>query len=188
MLADWQIRDAVRNGDLGIEPFNENNLNPHSYDITLGSDFKVLSPNRYVGTYLDPLDESTYDALLVDRITGIYGKPTQFPPNVLIIGTTQEYFDFPDDIVAQLEGKSSLARLGIEPHQTGGYIDAGFKGEITLEISSLLEVGVALTPGMPMGQLVFHRAEPAEVPYDKKKGSKYVGQTGPTLSKYYKNR
>jgi len=186
-LADFEIEKYVQDGIIGITPFEPSLLNPHTYDITLGGHFIVYQPGD-PDVALDPLDESTYTKAFTSyEVNAEYGKAVTFPANAFIIGTTRERIRLPDNIFAHIEGKSSNARLAIKNHQTGGFIDAGFEGEITLEMDILLPVALKLTVGMPIGQLRFHVASAARVPYNKKPSSKYMYQCGATTSRYFKN-
>ncbi|MEK6800681.1 MAG: dCTP deaminase, partial [Nanoarchaeota archaeon] len=115
-------------------------------------------------------------------------EPIIIHPREFVLGETREYFEFPNDIVGRLEGKSSLGRIGIIIHSTAGYVDPGFKGTLTLEISNLANIPIALYPKMKIAQMSFHfLSTPADVPYGSPKlGSKYQGQRGPTESKLFR--
>ena len=178
ILVDWQIRQAIETGLIEVSPYVEGNIQPNSLDVTLGYEFVH---------YTECLD-------VIDPYKPIKGEQRRkgiewvdMPSHRFLLGSTVETITLPDNIVATIEGKSSLARLGITIHQTGGFIDAGFSGQITLEISNVNCRPVRLYSGMPIGQIVFYETEHAEVPYNKKEGAKYCGQTGPTMSKYYEN-
>lgn len=116
------------------------------------------------------------------------GKPLIIHPREFLLGTTVEKVKLPDDIVAQLMGRSSIGRLGIIVHATAGFIDPGFEGQITLEMTNVANIPIALYPGMRIGQISFTRmSTPAKNPYSPKKGSKYSGQRGPTVSRIWKD-
>ena len=179
ILVDWQIKQAIESGIIGVEPYEAKLVQPNSLDVRLGNGF-VGFP--ITGKDIDPRYEETYSDCEIVEYDWVRVHPHEF-----LLGTTLETITLPDNIVATIEGKSSLARLGITIHQTGGFIDAGFSGQITLEISNVNCRPVRLYSGMTIGQVVFYETENAEVPYNKKKDAKYCGQAGPTLSKYYEN-
>lgn len=177
ILVDWEIKDAVNHNFISIEPFKEELIQPNSYDIRLGNSFVEYMPSPYV-----------IDVARSETITGdvkSYRSPfIDIAPHQFILAETFETVTLPDDIVASIEGKSSIARLGITLHQTGGWIDAGFKGTITLEMYNSNCRPVRLYAGMTIGQLVFYHTKKCEIPYNIKKDAKYQNQIGATLSKY----
>jgi len=180
-LVDFQIAKAVQSGDVTITPYDSSLINPNSIDIRLGYHFiKCVATNSVKDPKIDK--QHGIATVLEHESDYIIIEPGDF-----ILATTLETIHLTDCIRAQLEGKSSLARWGLVLHQTGGWIDAGFRGEITLELSLVYPDPIKLYPGMPIGQLAFIKTEPCRVPYDKRKGSKYVNQLGATTSQYYKN-
>lgn len=177
MLADWEIIRAQKEGKIDIDPFQLSNVNPHSYDLTLGDDFFFY----YTGFYIDPRKneergyKETYDKFWI--------YPGQF-----ILGTTVEWIRLSNGVAAMLDGKSSFARFGLAVHITGGYIDAGFSGNITLEIKNENEkCPILLRAGDLVAQLSFFAISKSEIPYNMKKTSKYNGQRGTTPSRYHLN-
>lgn len=185
ILVDHEIRQAVSDGTLIIRPFSHKRVNPNSYDITLGDDFVwYRKPGLGEPMYIDPFDRKTVDLCTVEEKT----KAIKIGQGEFVLAQTIETIGLPKNMAAVLMGKSSLARLGITIHQTGGFIDAGFTGTLTLEVGNINPRPVVLHTGMAIGQLVFHRLghEP-EVDYGAKTSSKYQGQEVPTLSKYYLN-
>jgi len=182
ILVDWQIADVISNGEISISPYLSERINPNSYDVCLGSSF-VRFPET--SEPLNPFDQNEVES---------YGIPFQteeaftLQPGECILGATVEYIRLSRGIVAAIEGKSSLARLFLEVHKTGGWIDAGFEGTITLEIQNNLPRPFTIIPGMPIAQVVFHRTYMCEHPYGERKSSKYQGQTGATQSRYHRNQ
>lgn len=181
ILVDWQIRDYIRRGAIGVDPFNDNYIQPNSLDVTLSDKFAL---------HRDYCEEFPIDPYVEDHGIGVTrsrSPTTTIATNDFILGSTQETISLPDNIVACIEGKSSLARLGLQIHQTGGWIDAGFSGQVTLELYNVSNRPIVLTAGMPIAQIVFFETEHCEVPYGMKKDAKYQGQTGPTPSRYHMN-
>jgi dCTP deaminase len=185
ILVDFEIMTLVEEGDLGIEPFHSRNLNPNSYDITLGDEF-IWYRKAGLGEplYIDPFDRKTVDLCTVEEKC----KAIKIGQGEFVLARTVEKITLPRRLAAVCMGKSSLSRLGINIHQTGGFIDAGFSGTLTLEIGNVNPRPVVLHAGMPVAQLVFHvlSVSPA-IPYGEKSTSKYQGQVSPTLSRYYQN-
>jgi len=181
ILVDWQIIDRIERGYIGIDPFNPDLVQPNSIDIRLGNHFVWYTPGSDV---IDPFTRDTVTSGTEEMTTeSIVLYPGQF-----VLAETMEVLSLPDNIVASIEGKSSIARLGIELHQTGGWIDAGFAGSITLEMCNVNQRPVRMHAGMPIGQLVFYTTERAACPYNSKKDAKYQNQRQATLSRYYENR
>jgi len=181
MLSNVEIREAIESGEIRIEPFREANVQPASYDLTLGDEFRhyYIASNQMV----DPLDSATHCS-----VSGLaFGYKKGFLPakRGLTLGCTAERITLGPSIAAQVGGKSSLARLGIEVHLTAGFIDAGFSGAITLEMVNNGPDDVLLTVGMDIAQLVFYRlGKPADPPYQ----GRYQGATGTQASKYHEGR
>lgn len=174
VLSDIDIIERVGSGDLGIEPYREDNVEPASVDLRLGEDFKRLEWNGYDAITLDS-DEEQFDIKCINGAVGL--KRDDF-----ILATTKERVEIPDDLVAHVLGRSSLGRLGISVHQTAGYIDPGFEGQITLELSNHGPAPVRLEPGQRICQIVFEElSSPALEPYGHE-DSQYQNQSGATPS------
>lgn len=189
ILSDRDIKKAIQKGRIHIEsPENDHMENVHtsSLDLRLGKFFKVYEHSRF--PVLDPLRMSNFEGLTkMVEITNS-AEPFIVHPGDFILGVTLEKVKLGGDIVARVEGRSSLGRLGIIIHSTAGFIDAGFEGNITLEITNINRMPVALYPGMRVCQLAFEpMSSPAEIPYNKKKGSKYQGQKFPEESRLNKD-
>jgi dCTP deaminase len=181
ILVDWQIRDRIVRGFISIEPYDPKLVQPNSLDIRLGSHFVWYKPGEGV---IDPYNQKTITSGVEEaRAESFVLQPGQF-----VLAETLECIGLPDNIVATIEGKSSIARLGVTLHQTGGWIDAGFRGTITLEMCNVNSRPVKVHAGMPIGQLVFYSTERAEFPYFKKADAKYLDQRQATLSRYHRNR
>jgi len=177
---DKQIRNLVICKKIRIEPYDENSINPNSYDLHLGNHFQISKQNGGI----NPYDQRTVEKAFYEKTCSeLWIQPGEF-----ILGRTEEKISLPADIVGSVEGKSSLARLGLSIHQTGGWIDAGFSGSITLELYNCSPNQILLNAGMPIAQIVFFSTVPAELPYGKRKNSKYQNQIGATLSRYPQNR
>lgn len=184
ILSDRDIKAAVSSGRVKIES-TQGELFPHihasSMDLRLGNVFKVYEHSKYA--LLDPKNPKTF-AQNMRIITIPDGEPFIVQPGEFILGVTMEKISVPDDLVVRVEGRSSLGRLGIIVHSTAGFVDPGFIGTITLEISNLNRLPVALYPGMRICQLAFEMmSSPAETPYSAKPGSKYQNQILPEESR-----
>lgn len=184
LLSDRDIRAEIESGRLGIEPFQPDLVQPSSVDVRLDGMFRVFNNTRY--THIDPAQRQDELTSLVEPAPG---EPFVLHPGEFVLGSTLELCSFPDDLAGRLEGKSSLGRLGLLTHSTAGFIDPGFSGHITLELSNVANLPITLWPGMKIGQLCLIRlSSPAENPYGSAAvGSKYQGQRGPTPSKAYLN-
>jgi dCTP deaminase len=180
ILVDWQILDRIGRGQIRIDPFEPNLVQPNSLDIRLGNHFVWYLPGDRV---IDPYDRDSVCA----EVDECHTREFVLAPGAFALAETLERVTLPDNIVASIEGKSSIARLGVELHQTGGWIDAGFSGSITLEMCNVNCRPVKVYAGMPIGQLVFYTTERAERPYSTKADAKYQGQRQATLSKYHEN-
>ncbi|AGS35844.1 deoxycytidine triphosphate deaminase [Corynebacterium maris DSM 45190] len=184
LLSDRDIRSAVDSGRLGIEPYEPRLVQPSSIDVRLDKYFRVFNNSRY--THIDPKQP-------MDDLTTMVEVPEEEPfvlhPGEFVLASTLEMFTLPEDLAGRLEGKSSLGRLGLLTHSTAGFIDPGFTGCITLELSNVANLPITLWPDMKVGQLaIFQMSSAAEVPYGTGQlGSKYMNQRGPTPSKYYLN-
>lgn len=184
LLSDRDIRAEIQAGRLGIEPFDEKLVQPSSVDVRLDNFFRVFNNTRY--THIDPARRQDELTTLVQADEG---EPFVLHPGEFVLGSTLEECSLPDDLAGRLEGKSSLGRLGLLTHSTAGFIDPGFSGHITLELSNVANLPITLWPGMKIGQLCLLRlTSPAEHPYGSSAvGSKYQGQRGPTPSRSYLN-
>lgn len=180
ILVDWQIVDRIRRGFITVEPFDPGLVQPNSLDIRLGNHFVWYEAGEAV---IDPYVAET----IVEGTRETVADSIVLAPGQFMLAETLEVIGLPDNIVASIEGKSSIARLGVELHQTGGWIDAGFRGSITLEMCNVNARPVRMYAGMPIGQLVFYSTEKALSPYNLKKDAKYMDQRQATLSRYHKN-
>ncbi|WJY68915.1 dCTP deaminase [Corynebacterium auris] len=184
LLSDRDIRGALAAGRLGIEPYDAQLVQPSSVDVRMDRFFRVFNNSKY--THIDPKREMEDLTTLVEVPEG---EAFVLHPGEFVLGSTLEKFTLPNDLAGRLEGKSSLGRLGLLTHSTAGFIDPGFSGYITLELSNVANLPITLWPGMKVGQLaLFRMTSAAEVPYGSGSlGSKYQGQRGPTPSKAYLN-
>jgi dCTP deaminase len=181
ILVDWQILDRIERGHLTIDPYDRNLVQPNSLDIRLGNHFVWYKPGSEV---IDPYNK---DSVVAD-VEETHADFFILDPGRFVLAETLECIGLPDNIVATIEGKSSIARLGVTLHHTSGWIDAGFRGTITLEMCNVNTRPVKIYAGMPIGQLVFYTTERAENPYYKKGDAKYLDQRQATLSRYHANR
>ncbi|MFA9431491.1 dCTP deaminase [Egicoccus sp. AB-alg2] len=185
ILSDRSIRDALDAGRLIVDPLGEGAVQPSSVDVRLASQFRVFANHRYA-----MIDVRQEQPDLTDLVEVPAGEPFVLHPGEFVLGSTLERIGLPDDLVARIEGKSSLARLGLVIHSTAGFVDAGFDGDVTLELSNVATLPILLYPGMRIAQFAFFQLDrPAEHPYGSDApGSKYQGQRGPTASRYHLNR
>jgi len=181
VLSDGTIRRLVAEGRVRIDPFDEAMVQPASIDLRLGTSFRVFHNHR-IGA-IDLADPPKNLTELVDLQDG---ESFVIHPGEFVLGTTQEHVELPDDIVSRIEGKSSVGRLGLIVHATAGFVDPGFKGTLTLEMTNLTRVPIVLWPGKPIAQLSFMALDrPAERPYGHPDlGSHYHGQIEATESRY----
>lgn len=184
LLSDHDIRDAIDSGRLGIDPYDAALVQPSSIDVRMDKFFRVFNNSKY--THIDPKQEMPD---LTSEVEVPEGEAFVLHPGEFVLASTLEHFTLPADLAGRLEGKSSLGRLGLLTHSTAGFIDPGFSGHITLELSNVANLPITLWPGMKVGQLaIFNMSSPAEVPYGSGAlGSKYQGQRGPTPSRAYLN-
>ena len=184
LLSDGDLRAEIDAGHVGIDPFDEIMVQPSSIDMRLDRWFRVFENHRY--PYIDPAAEQPELTRLIEPSGD---EPFILHPGEFVLGSTYEVVTLPDDIAARLEGKSSLGRLGLLTHSTAGFIDPGFSGHITLELSNVANLPILLYPGMKIGQLaLFRLSSPAQHPYGSEKyGSRYQGQRGPTPSRSFAN-
>jgi dCTP deaminase len=184
VLSDRTIRAEIEAGRIVIDPFDAALIQPSSVDVRVDRRFRVFHNARY--PYIDvrqPMDDLTELVEVSD------GEPFILHPNEFVLGQTMEQVTLPDDLVARLEGKSSLGRLGLLIHSTAGFVDSGFSGHLTLELSNVANLPITIYHGMPIGQISFMRMDgPVESPYGSRRtGSKYQGQAEPTPSRFYLN-
>ncbi len=183
ILSDADILRRLGEGDLVVEPLDDPDLQvqPASVDLRLGREF--LEFRRTNIPYIHPNDEREIDEYVSERIVE-EGEEFILHPGDFVLGTTKERVEIPPDLIAHVEGRSSLGRLAIVVHSTAGLCDPGYRGQITLELSNLGTAPVALTPGMRVSQLTFTElSSPAERPYGSERGSKYQDQAGPQASR-----
>jgi dCTP deaminase len=184
ILSDRTIREELAAGRIVIDPLDEACIQPSSVDLRLDRLFRVFLNHTM------PVIDVRQDLTDLTRLVEIdEGDAFILHPGEFVLGSTYERVAVPDDLVARIEGKSSLGRLGLLIHSTAGFIDAGFSGHITLELSNVANLPITLYPGMKIGQVSFLRmTTPADVPYGSAQvGSKYQGQRGPTPSRYWEN-
>ena len=184
ILSDRSIREAVVDGRIVVDPYEPDNVQPSSIDLRLDRYFRVF---RNHTTRVIDVREDQED--LTELVEIGEGQCFILHPGEFVLGATAERLGLPDDLVARIEGKSSLGRLGLLIHSTAGFIDPGFHGHITLELSNVATLPITLYPGMRIGQVSFlTMTTPAESPYGSTgMGSKYQGQRGPTPSRYFEN-
>lgn len=179
VLSDISICQQYEQGALQIEPFDRERVEPSSLDVRLGPNFRVFD-TRSVAS----VDVRKDNAALTRSIHIPEGETFILHPHEFALGHTVEVVGLPDNIAARLEGKSSLGRLGLLIHSTAGFIDPGFRGDLTLELSNVLGLPLELEPGMLIGQISFHwMDQPVERRYD----GKYQGQSGPKASEFHKS-
>jgi len=184
LLSDRDIREQVESGRVRVEPFDTGMIQPSSVDVRLDRFFRVFENHKY--SVIDPSVEQG------ELTREVVVAPNEFfilHPGEFVLASTYEVISLPDDIAGRLEGKSSLGRLGLLTHSTAGFIDPGFSGHITLELSNVANLPVKLFPGMKIGQLCLIKlSSPAEHPYGSALyGSRYQGQRGPTPSRSWMN-
>jgi dCTP deaminase len=180
VLSDRTIKEALAAHRLTIDPLDEDAIQPASVDLRLDSSFRVLkTTSRPFVDVREPVDD------LTELVTIEADQPFVIQPGVFCLGSTLEVITLPSDIVARVDGKSSLGRLGLLVHATAGYIDPGWTGKLTLELSNQSQMPIALYFGMRIAQVSFYRlTTPVDRPYGSPGlGSKYQGQTGPTPSR-----
>ena len=182
LLSDRDIRKEIDSGRVVVEPYDAELVQPSSVDVRIDRYFRVFENHRY--PHIDPSVEQAELTRLVEPL----GDDAFIPhPGEFALASTYEVVTLPDDVAARLEGKSSLGRLGLLTHSTAGFIDAGFSGHVTLELSNVATLPIKLWPGMKIGQLCFFRlSSPAEAPYGSgAAGSRYQDQRGPTPSRSF---
>jgi dCTP deaminase len=179
VLADRDIAAAIGAGRIRIHPYDEADLQPSSVDLHLDRQFRVFRNNRYAF-----IDVRSPQPDLTELLSVTDEEPFVLHPGEFVLGQTLEWVELPDDLVARLEGKSSLGRLGLLIHSTAGYVDPGWKGNLTLELSNVANLPIALYFGMKIGQISFFAmSSPVDRPYGSAGlGSHYQGQSEPTAS------
>jgi dCTP deaminase len=195
ILSDHDIKGRLRSGYLAITPLGENAIQPTSEDLRRGDSFRVFNKLRW-DCRINPKYNNGLLPIIDPKIPEDYseamhpcGDHIVLEPGVFVLGTTVERVTIPNDLVGRLEGKSSLARLGLVIHSTAGFIDAGFSGQITLELSNVNVLPIKLYVGMKIGQIAFTKLSyPVDTPYGSEElGSKYQNQTGATASQSHRN-
>jgi dCTP deaminase len=184
VLSDTTIRAEIDAGRIVIDPYDESLVQPSSVDVRVDNRFRVFNNSRY--PYIDvrqPMEDLTEPVEIQGE------EPFILHPGEFVLGQTLERVTLPNDLVARLEGKSSLGRLGLLIHSTAGFVDSGFSGNLTLELSNVANLPITIYQGMPIGQMSFMRMDaPVERPYGSEEtGSKYQGQAEPTPSRFYLN-
>jgi len=182
LLSDRDIRAVIDSGRVRLEPYDEEMVQPSSIDVRLDKYFRLFDNHKY--PFIDPAEDQPELTRLIEVERG---EPFILHPGEFVLGSTFEVVTLPDDLAARLEGKSSLGRLGLLTHSTAGFVDPGFSGHVTLELSNVATLPIKLWPGMKVGQLCFFGlSSPTENPYGSAKhGSRYQGQRGPTASRSF---
>ncbi len=184
LLSDRDIKAEIDAKRVALDPYEPSMVQPSSVDVRIDRFFRVFENHKY--PHIDP----AADQPDLTRMVEPEGEePFILHPGEFVLGSTYEVVTLPDDVAARLEGKSSLGRLGLLTHSTAGFIDPGFSGHVTLELSNVATLPIKLWPGMKIGQLCFFRlSSPSEHPYGSEKyGSRYQGQRGPTPSRSFLN-
>lgn len=184
LLSDRDIKAELGAGRIALEPFDLAMVQPSSVDVRLDRFFRLFDNHKY--PFIDPAEDQPELTRLVEVDSD---QPFILHPGEFVLGSTFEQVSLPDDVAARLEGKSSLGRLGLLTHSTAGFIDPGFSGHVTLELSNVATLPIKLWPGMKIGQMCFFRlTSAAERPYGSSEySSRYQGQRGPTASRSYLN-
>lgn len=184
LLSDRDIKAEIDAGRVVLDPWDPEMVQPSSIDVRLDRYFRLFDNHKY--PYIDPAEDQPDLTRLVEVDQG---EPFVLHPGEFVLGSIYETVTLPDDVAARVEGKSSLGRLGLLTHATAGFVDPGFTGHVTLELSNVATLPIKLWPGMKIGQLCFFRlSSPVENPYGSSTyGSHYQGQRGPTASRSFKN-
>jgi dCTP deaminase len=184
LLSDRDIKAQVEAGRIGLTPYDPEMIQPSSIDVRLDRYFRLFDNHKY--PFIDPAEDQPDLTRLVEAQQG---HPFILHPGEFALASTYEQVSLPDDIAARLEGKSSLGRLGLLTHSTAGFVDPGFTGHVTLELSNVATLPIKLWPGMKIGQFCFFQlSSPAAAPYGSgANGSRYQGQRGPTASRSFQN-
>jgi dCTP deaminase len=186
ILSDRTLREQIAAGRIVIDPLDDTLVQPSSVDVRISNLFRVF--RNHTRGVID-VKEDTTDLTELIEIPADGSQPFMLHPGEFVLGSTLERIAVPDDLVARIEGKSSLGRLGLLIHSTAGFIDAGFDGHVTLELANVASLPITLYPGMKIGQVSFMQmTTAADKPYGQgATGSKYQGQRGPTPSRYFEN-
>jgi len=186
ILSDRTLRERLDAGEILIDPYDDSLVQPSSIDVRISNLFRVF--RNHTAGVIDVKQDMTSMTELVE-IDASGDEAFMLHPGEFVLGSTLERVRVPDDLVARIEGKSSLGRLGLLIHSTAGFIDAGFDGHITLELANVASLPITLYPAMKIGQISFMQmTTPADRPYGAgASGSKYQGQRGPTPSRYFEN-
>ncbi|MGO2110913.1 MAG: dCTP deaminase [Pseudoclavibacter sp.] len=184
LLSDGDIRAGIDAGDISLEPYDRAAVQPSSVDVRLDRYFRLFDNHRY--PFIDPREDQPELTRLVEVGAD---EPFVLHPGEFVLASTYEQVTLGTSFAARLEGKSSLGRLGLLTHSTAGFVDPGFTGHVTLELSNVATLPIKLWPGMKIGQLCFFRlSSPSEEPYGSAKHqSRYLGQRGPTASRSWMN-
>lgn len=184
LLSDRDIKTELGSGRISLQPYDPSMLQPSSIDVRLDRFFRLFDNHKY--PYIDPAEDQPDLTRLIEAKPD---EPFILHPGEFVLGSTYELVTLPDDVAARLEGKSSLGRLGLLTHSTAGFIDPGFSGHVTLELSNVATLPIKLWPGMKIGQMCFFRlSSAAEMPYGSSSySSRYQGQRGPTASRSHLN-
>ena len=184
LISDRDIRTEIDHQRIVLDPYNEAMVQPSSVDVRIDRYFRLFDNHKYA--HIDPAEDQPELTRLVEVAPD---EPFILHPGEFVLGSTYETVTLPDDIAARLEGKSSLGRLGLLTHSTAGFIDPGFSGHVTLELSNMATLPIKLWPGSKIGQLCFFRlTSPSEHPYGSGPyGNRYQGQRGPTASRSHQN-
>jgi dCTP deaminase len=184
VLSDRSIREALDSGRISIDPLGDGCIQPSSVDLHVDRYFRLF--RNHTSRVIDVREDQEDLTELVDIGDDV---PLILHPGEFVLGSTKEKVTLPDDLVARLEGKSSLGRLGLLIHSTAGFVDAGWDGHLTLELSNVANLPITVYPGMKIGQISFlQMTTPADNPYGSTSlKSKYQGQRGPTPSRYADN-
>lgn len=184
LISDRDIRKELNDGRIVLEPYDESMIQPASVDVRIDRFFRLFDNHKYA--HIDPSKDQSELTHLVEVDPN---EPFILHPGEFVLGSTYEKVTLPNDVAARLEGKSSLGRLGLLTHSTAGFIDPGFSGHVTLELSNMATLPIMLWPGSKVGQLCFFRLSSAtEHPYgDGTYGNRYQGQRGPTASRSFMN-
>jgi dCTP deaminase len=185
VLSDGTIRRLIEKGRITVDPYDESLIQPASIDLRLGDSFRVFHNHR-----APAIDLRDPPANLTEEVKVAPEDAFVIHPGEFCLGRTLEWVELPDDIVARIEGKSSLGRLGLIVHATAGFCDPGWKGTLTLELNNLTRIPIKLYPGLLIAQLSFMALDrPAERPYGSTElGSHYQGQVAATESRYQGRR
>jgi dCTP deaminase len=184
LYSDGDIRREIESGEIGLEPFNAEMIQPASVDVRIDRFFRLFDNHKYA--HIDPAQDQSELTRLVEVDPE---EPFILHPGEFVLGSTYEVVTLGNSIAARLEGKSSLGRLGLLTHSTAGFIDPGFSGHVTLELSNMATLPIKLWPGSKIGQLCFFKlTSETENPYGSGPyGNRYQGQRGPTASRSFQN-